>query len=251
MKRNSHMLVQVYLHLFEETEIVKELGREAQNNAERRGYIPLQCKLKEGDRVDVLLNIYGETLLQSETKSIVWQGSFNKCSFDFFVSKDIVVNELSCVALLTVNGVPVGEMQFVTEIVDIARQLNTEIIAHKYSKVFISYSHQDEAKVKFFHEGLELGSFPHFFDRNYLKAGDVFPQVIKDYIDSADLFVLCWSENASKSEYVQKERLQAMRRAFPQIKPEKAAKLRIYPMSIEPHAELPSDMKEYYHFGVI
>lgn len=251
MKRNSHMLVQVYLHLLEETEIVKELGREAQNNAERRGYIPLQCKLKEGDRVDILLNIYGETLLQSETKSIVWQGSFNKCSFDFFVSKDIVVGELSVVALLTVNGVPVGEMQFVTEIVDIARQLNTEIIAHKYSKGFISYSHQDEAKVKFLHEGLELGSVPHFFDRNYLKTGDVFPQVIKDYIDSADLFVLCWSENASKSEYVQKERLQAMGRAFPQIKPEKAAKLRIYPMSIEPHAELPSDMKEYYHFGVI
>ncbi len=75
--------------------------------------------------------------------------------------------------------------------------------------------------------------------------------IIKDYIDSADMFVLCWSENASKSEYVQKERLHAMRRAFPQIKPEKAAKLRIYPMSIEPHAELPSDMKEYYHFGVI
>ena len=117
--------------------------------------------------------------------------------------------------------------------------------------MFISYSHQDESKVRFLHEGLELGAVPHFFDRKYLKAGDVFPQVIQDYINSADLFILCWSENASKSEYVQKERLQALERAFPQVKPEQEAKLRIYPMSIEPRAELPGDMKENYHFGEI
>lgn len=46
----------------------------------------------------------------------------------------------------------------------------------------------------------------------------------------------------------QKERLQALERAFPQVRPEKDAKLRIYPMSIEPRAELPGDMKNYYHF---
>ena len=251
VKRRSPMLVQVYFHLYEETEKVKALAQESDKNAERRDYIPLQCKLKKGDKVDVQLNIYGETLLMSDKKSVVWQGSFTKCSFDCFVPKDIDVDELSCVAILTVNGVPVGEMRFITRIVDAPRQLNPEIIAHKYNKVFISYSHQDESKVKFLHEGLELGAVPHFFDRKYLKAGDVFPQVIKDYINSADLFILCWSENASKSEYVQKERLQALERAFPQVKPEQEAKLRIYPMSIEPRAELPTDMKENYHFGEI
>ena len=39
--------------------------------------------------------------------------------------------------------------------------------------------------------------------------------------------------------------------AFPQVQPENAAKLRIYPMNIEPRAELPIDMKNYYHFGEI
>ena len=251
VKPKTHMLVQVYLHLFGETEKVKTLAQESDKNAERRDYIPLQCKLKKGDKVDVQLNIYGEMLLMSDKKSVVWQSSFTKCSFDYFVPKDIDVDELSCVAMLTVNGVPVGEMRFISRIVDTPRQLNPEIIAHKYHKVFISYSHQDESKVKFLHEGLELGAVPHFFDRKYLKAGDVFPQVIQDYINSADLFILCWSENASKSEYVQKERLQALERAFPQVKPEQEAKLRIYPMSIEPRAELPSDMKENYHFGEI
>lgn len=251
VKPKSRMLVQVYLHLYEETEKVKTLAQESDKNAERRDYIPLQCKLKKGDKVDVQLKIYGETLLMSDKKSVVWQGTFTKCSFDYFVPKDIDVDELSCVAMLTVNGVPVGEMRFIIRIVDSPRQLNPEVVAHKYNKVFISYSHQDESKVKFLHKGLELASVPHFFDRKYLKAGDVFPQVIKDYINSADLFILCWSENASKSEYVQKERMQALERAFPQVQPEKAAKLRIYPMSIEPRAELPVDMKDNYHFGEI
>ena len=251
VKRKSHLQVQVYLHLYEESEKVKSLAKESDKNAERRDYMPLSLKLKKGDKVDVEFNVYGETRLASERKSIIWQGALTKCSFDYFVPKDIDVEELSCVALLSVNGVPICEMRFITRVIETPRQLNPEIIAHKYSKVFISYSHQDESKVKFLHEGLELGSVPHFFDRKYLKAGDVFPQVIQDYINSADLFILCWSENASKSEYVQKERLQALERAFPQVKPENAAKLRIYPMNIEPRAELPSDMKNYYHFGEI
>lgn len=248
IKRKSHMQVQVYLHLFEETEKVKLLAQESQKNAERRDYIPLQCKLKRGDKVDVLLSIYGETLLKSEKKSVVWQGHFTKCSFDYFVPKDIDVDELSCVALLTVNEIPAGEMRFTTKIVEQPRRLNPEIIAHKYNKVFISYSHKDEPKVKFLHEGLAMGGVPHFFDRSYLKPGDIFPKVIQDYINSADLFVLCWSENAAQSEYVKKERIQALERAYPKVQD---GKLLIYPMSIEPRAELPSDMKDNYHFGEI
>lgn len=224
------------------------MATESDARAIRRDYVPLQCKLKKGDKVDVLFSIYSEERIMSDKKSVVWQGSFTKCSFDYLVSKDIDADELSCVAVLSVNGVPVGEMRFITEIVESPRKLNPKIIAHKYNKVFISYAHKDEAKVKFLHEGLELSAVPHFFDRKYLKAGDVFPQVIQEYINSADLFILCWSENASKSEYVQKERLQALKRAFPQVKPEQEAKLRIYSMSIEPRADLPSDMKGNYHF---
>ena len=251
VKPKSHLMVQVYLHLLEESALVERLAVEADETAKRRDYIPLQCKLKKGDKVDMQLNIFGETLLMSDKKSVVWQGSFTKCSFDYFVPKDNDVDELSCVVLLTINGIPVGEMRFITRVVESPRQLNPEIIAHKYNKVFISYSHQDEAKVKFLHEGLELGGVPHFFDRHYLKTGDVFPQIIQDYINSADLFILCWSENASKSDYVQKERTMALSRAFPQVRPQQVAKLSIYPMSIEPRAELPADMKGNYNFGMM
>ena len=142
------------------------MALESDKDAERRDYIPLQCKLKNDDRIHVLLNIYGETLQMSDQKSIIWQGSFTKCSFDYFVPKDIDVDKLSCVALLSVNGVPLGEMRLISKIVDTLKRLNPEIIAHKYTKVFISYSHQDESKVKSLHKGLELRLVPHFSTGN-------------------------------------------------------------------------------------
>lgn len=249
IKLRSHLIVQVYLHLQEETETVSSLAVETDGNATRRDYRSLPCKLKHGDQVEVQLNIFGETLLMTEKQSLVWQGSFTKCSFDYFVPRDLDVEELSCMALLSVNGIPAGKISFITKIVEAPRQLNPEVIVHSFNKVFISYAHKDEERVRSFHEGLKLAGVEHFFDRAYLKTGDVFPQVIQDYINSADLFVLFWSENAAQSEYVAKERQQALERAFPQVKPQQAAKLSIYPMSIEPRAELPCDMKDNYHFG--
>ena len=64
-------------------------------------------------------------------------------------------------------------------------------------------------------------------------------------------YVLILISKVSTYSVQDKERLQALERAYPQVQPEQAAKLRIYPMDIEPHAELPSDMKNYYHFGTL
>ena len=250
VKCQSHMVVQVYIHNWKETELVQALAQEVQKNVTRKNYIPLQYKLQIGEKVDVSFSIYGKSLLKSEKKSIVWSGSFMKCNFHYLVPKNIDMDELYCVALLSVNGMPIGEMSFITNIVKSPKVVNPEIISRKFNKVFISYAHQDESKVKFLAEGFKIQNIDYFFDRHYLKPGDWFPQKIQEYIDTADLFVLCWSENASKSEYVEKERLQALKRAFPKIKPIQDAKLSIYPMSIEPHAELPDDMKNNYHFGV-
>ena len=252
IKPKSHMLVQVYLHLLEETEKVVSLAQESQKAAQRRDYIPLQCKLKKGDKVDVLLNIYGESLLMSDKKSMVWQGSFTKCSFDYRVPEDMDADELSCKAILAVGGVPVGEMNFITEIVvDAPRDLNTEIKAHNYSKVFISYAHKDVRKVKYLAQGFELMKIDYFFDRKYLKAGDIYPQVIKDYINSADLFILCWSKNAAQSDYVKKEYTQALGRVIQQENSQEDTNLSISTISIEPRAEFPAEMKDNYHFGEV
>lgn len=249
VKRKSHLQVQVYLHLYEEAELVKSLAKEADKNAERRDYIPLSLKLKKGDRVDVEFNLYGETKLMSERKSLIWQGSFTKCSFDYFVPENINVDELSCRANLFVNGALIGEMRFLTQIVDAPRNLNPEIFSHYYKKIFISYAHKDFSKVKFMAQAYKAQGVDYFLDRDYLKAGDIYPQKIQDYINSADLFVLCWSKNAAESDYVAKEKAQAL--SIAKNTNQQDGTLTIHPISIVPRAELPDDMKDNYNFDTI
>lgn len=58
------------------------------------------------------------------------------------------------------------------------------------------------------------------------------------------------SKKAAVSDYVAKEKGRALLRAYPQLS-QREATLKICPISIEPRAELPSDMKNYYHFGEI
>ena len=249
VKRKSHLQVQVYLHLYEESEKVKSFAKESDKNAERRDYIPLSLKLKKGDKVDVEFNVYGETRLSSERKSIIWQGSFTKCSFDYFVPKGIDVDELCCEANIFVNGAVIGETKFITRIVEIPQNHNPEILSKSFKKIFISYAHKDFDKVKFMAKAYNAQGVDYFFDRDYLKAGDIYPKKIKDYIDTSDLFILCWSENAAKSEYVEKEKSQAL--SLSKNIDENKGTLTIHPLSIEPRAELPSDMKDDYNFEVI
>lgn len=248
VKPTSRMLTQVYLHLEEEAEKVKALATEADKNAERRDYIPLQTKLKKGDKVDVVLNINGNTLLYNSRKSIIWQGSFCKCAFDYLVPSDLDVDELSCSVNLYVNGAIIGDMLFYTQIVNSPAQLNANVIAKPVKKLFISYSHNDlksAEKIAKLYEGMDVDVF---FDKHRLKSGYIYSEEIFNFINKADTFVLCWSENAAQSEYVQKERKAALELAYPKFRPREDAKISIKPYNIQPYATPPVDMIEHYHF---
>lgn len=247
VKKKGHLLTQVFLHMQEETGKVANLALEADKNAQRRGYEPLQCRLKKGDKVDVEFTIYNEYKLYSQRKSIIWQGHYTKCSFDYFVPSGIDLFELSGEVLLSVNGALVGELRFLTEIVEEPKVVYARMNVQTFKNIFISYSHEDSQKVKGLALAYKAQGVDYFFDRDKLKAGDVYEEIIFDYIDKADLFILCWSANAAKSDYVEKERHHAMRRAYPQTSLENA-KLKICPLSIEPRAALPSDMKDIYNF---
>lgn len=248
VKPKSHLMVQVYLHLLEESTEVEHLAVESDKNAERRDYKPLQTKLKAGDVVDVELNIYGESLLSNTSKTICWQGKFTKCSFDYYpVPANLEVEELSCEVNLYVNGALVGDMRFLSNIVEQPRKLNSEITSRTFQRIFISYAHQDAERVRDFALAYKAQGVDYFYDRDKLAAGDVYEEKILEYIDSADLFILCWSANAARSEYVRKERKRAMQHAYPQLG-HRDATLKIYPISIEPRTELPKDMAGIYNF---
>ena len=208
VKTKSHMLVQVFLHLVEEEHKVERLAMKSDPKAERRDYIPLQTRLRRGDAVDIELNVFGETLLLNKKRTVRWQGSFTKCSFDYLVPSTLGIDELSCEINLYVNGALIGDMRFITTIMERPRKLNAEIKSRKFERIFISYAHQDAPRVKDFALAYKAQGVDYFYDRHKLGAGDVFEEKIMQYIDSADLFILCWSENAAKSDYVSEDMIE-------------------------------------------
>lgn len=247
VKKKSHMLIQCFLHCFREFEIVNQRANKVDPKAEQRDYSPLLCSLKNGDRVGLDLSVYGEKLMYNNKKTVTWTGVLTNCTFDCFIPEFLDVEDLYCQIKLNLNGVMIGEMNFVTRIVDVPRMLNTKINSKVFKKIFISYAHQDIAIVKNLAFAYKAQGVDYFFDHDKLNAGDVFEDVIFKYIDSADLFILCWSENASHSDYVSKERKYALQKAYPQRSMEDAS-IQIFPISIPPETELPEDMKEVYHF---
>lgn len=250
-KRGDFMMVQVFLYKDDEERAVASKAAEVDPDARRKNYTPLSVKLKDGDKVKAKLTMSGKGIEVDEPiQEMIWQGHYTDCQFGVFVTEDYKPNSMMGTVMLTVNDVPCGRMMFKTKIVSQPQKLYAKIESKAFQKIFISYSHKDESTVKYFAKAFQAQGVDYFFDRHYLKAGDVYPLKIKEYINSADLFILCWSKNAAESDYVQLERQQALALAFPQKDMEQAT-LSIHPISIEPHADYPSDMKEVYNFEEI
>lgn len=251
VSKNDFMIVQVFLYPWIEENLVLAKAKDVDPDAVRKNFTPLDVPLKNGDKVTAHLQMSGKGLELDETDiEMIWQDHYTDCQFSVYVPEDYKPQSVVGTVTLSVNGAPAGRMTFKSKIVDVPRLLYAEIVSHKFNKIFISYSHLDEDKVKFIHQAYEALKVDHFFDRAYLKPGDVYPEKIKKYIASADLFILCWSENAKNSDYVQLEIEDAMKRAYPGIDMDKAT-LAIHPLDIDPHAELPKEMNKVYNFGRI
>lgn len=250
ISKKESMMVQVYLYSDEECKKVKTDAKKADEYSSERGNSVLDLRAKKGDQIIIELNLPG-IKLERNKKQFVWQNKFNKCSFFVEIPKDYRKNRILGEIFVSINGAITAEVDFYTQIVESYTNKGNAPISHRQiKKTFISYSHADEDSVKFIAKAYELQGIDHFFDRTYLKSGDIFPEKISDYIKNADLFVLCWSANAECSEYVKKELGQALSLAKNHDL-DRNSNLIIRPISIKPYADYPSSMKNEYHFEVI
>ena len=249
IRKGTGMMVQVYLYKDEERDSVCFDAAKSDKRTVERSYLPLNFKLELGSVVDVSIRMQGVEVITPH-KAIIWQGFYTKANFYIEIPEDYNKDQIWGEVFLSVDGALLGELDFLTELTtdDPDEEKTAHIIPRQYKKIFISYAHQDESKVQYIARAYDAQGVDYFFDRDYLKPGDIFPLKIKEYIDTADLFILCWSANAAQSEYVELERKRALKRAYPNIQHFEEAPLSIYPMSIEPRAELPDDMRDTFNF---
>src|ERR1039458_6245286 len=109
-------------------------------------------------------------------------------------------------------------------------------------RAFLSHSSMDKTIVIGVHKGLETEST--WLDRAEIEWGDLFLEKITEGITSATDFVLFWSKNASKSEWVRLE----VNMAFIQALRRKAIRLRVVVLDDTP---LPLYLEPYQVFSVV
>ena len=248
VKRGESMMIQIYIYKNDEHRRITREANRCDEGSLERSRISLNFDVKEGDEVIVSLKVMNLTKL-AQTKSFIWRNGISKICFVVNVPNNFKKEKVFFEALISVNKAILGELSFSVSIVEqFSRDITMAIVESKaFHKIFISYSHKDEQRVKYIAEAYRAQGVDYFFDRHYLKGGDVYPVKIREYINSADLFILCWSKNAAESDYVTLERRQALALAYPQVDMEKAS-ITIHPISIEPRAGYPTDMKQWYNF---
>ena len=248
---SDDMMIQVYIYEEQEHNNAVISARNADEEATERDCIPLNLNLKSGDKVKIQLNILHCPEL-TQSKTINWQGRTAKSYFHVTLPANFNKKKCFVEIFISVNDVPLGELSFTTKVVDacLSEKVVTDVFPKQYKKVFMSYAHQDIEKVRPYAHAYKVESRDYFFDRHSLEIGDVYEEKILDYINTSDLFLLFWSEHAAVSNYVKKEFLAALKRAYPKV-PFEDAQLRICPMSIEPYAELPEELRYIYNFEKI
>ena len=242
--KGDDMMVQVFIYKDEETDQIVIEAKSADENATKRCYAPLNFKLRKGDKVTICLDIRSLSLSDNQ-KELTWQGKYTKCAFFVCVPMDYNKQKILGEVTLSVKGLMLGQLQFMTKVTNIVTDKGSAEISTKlYKRVFISYSHKDATIANAIAEGYKaLGTIDYFFDRHSLSSGELFEKKIFQYIDSCDLFILCWSKNAEASEWVNKERVRAFYAAL-----DEPPRLRLYPINIIPYASPPVDMINAFHF---
>lgn len=237
--------VQVYIYKDEETDQVIIDSIISNKYAEQRSYTPLNFKIKTGDRISVMLDMHGLSIEGATTKSIIWQNKFTKCSFFSHIPIYYPSNYAKGDVYISANGLELGQMSFVSETKKMPiENITCNVRSKIYKNVFISYSHKDYNIVMKIAEAYkELGVVDNIFDRHSLSSDANIEKKIYELIDSCDLFLLFWSENAARSEWVKKERIRAFYAAL-DVPP----RLRLIPVNISPYSPPPSSMNGVFHF---
>ena len=249
-ERGEVMTVQVLFYEDFQYNEVRQRAKMVDPHAEEKNNQVIGVPLRRGDVLTVQLSFFcPETegkliIIEENSKQVTWNSNVEDATFSVFVDSRYLRKLLNGKVVVMLKDIPILEMAFNVRIVDGQKKSSAlaSIRSQRLDKVFISYSHADVDRVQYISETCRATKCDYFFDRHDLAPGDRYPEKIFHYIDNANLFILCWSENAAVSEWVEKERKRALENL-------NNNNLRIYPISIPPRAELPDDMKDTLCFG--
>lgn len=240
-RQGTRVMVQVYLHRIEQAERAQFLAMMMDDSARLRGVETLHIPIPRRTWVHVDLDGRG-LKVPEKTHQLYWHGEPTVASFEVEVPVGFDAGACHPVVRLLVDGEPVGRILFQMRIEAPTRDVGPlpapelgGARARSYQNAFLSYASKDRAEVLKRAQAFQAAKLTFFQDILSLEPGQRYADEILRRIDGTDLFVVFWSRNAMRSEWVQKEidRALACQRASPDGLPD------IVPIMLEPLATAP------------
>ncbi|WP_395645940.1 toll/interleukin-1 receptor domain-containing protein [Terricaulis sp.] len=205
LRRATPELVRITIHQPKDLQAVIRAARQADPRTDSAPQSMGMGDIEIGSTIGVALEVKGaacDGALQQRT----WRGE--PIDFSYVVEADEDARQVVILARVFVNDAQIGVLAFTRGVSGPAKKPHGDgerVRLHRFKRVFISYSSADRETVSTIATAYEMAGVPHFFDRTSLKSGEEWSPRLKKEIEKADLFHLCWSKAAAKSEWVEKE----------------------------------------------
>lgn len=136
----------------------------------------------------------------------VWNGKFLKFDFAVYLPEDYGKKQIMFTAKIYFNDIPATRLKFIARCKSF-REQKLEVIREDVLSAFVSYASADRSKVAGIIQGMKKvrPDIDLFFDVENLRSGDDWENALMTEISRRDLLYLCWSRNAKKSEWVDRE----------------------------------------------
>ena len=211
--RGAKFMVQAHLHVSKDfVKVAREADR-IDATANRLGYKQLPLPVPRGANVELFLEFDEDLIIGQPFRQLKWQGAPAKEVFEVEVPANLVSESIKGHLTVAVDTVPVGDIEFklhVTTSANVNTDEAAETRALRYENAFISYSRKDFRDVSIVAQALATTQNL-LVDVTELEPGDDWAKELPAFIGRADVFYLIWSENASNSEWVDKEARHAKR----------------------------------------
>lgn len=241
VRQGAKVMVQVFLHRIEQAERAQFLAQTMDDTAKLRGVQTLQVPIQRRTTVQIDLDGRGLSVIEP-VQRLLWNGEPTVASFEVEVPLGFKTDTCHPVARMTIDGEPVGRILFQIRIEPATRdatplpgpELGGTGATH-YRYAFLSYASKDRSEVLKRAQAFQAAKLTFFQDVLSLEPGQRYSDEILHRIGTSDLFVLFWSRNAMRSEWVQKEidHALACQRDNPKGLPD------IVPIMLEPIAKAP------------
>jgi hypothetical protein len=211
LRRGEPELVRIVIHQPKDLQAVIKAARKIDPRTDAAPSGMKVGNVALGSSVGVSLEVRGATC-NGEIQRRTWQGE--PLDFNFSAEAEADVKQTVFLARVFIDDAQIGVLAFTRPVGGPKKNpaSNDKVRLKRHKRVFLSYSSKDRETVSAIATAYEAAGVQHFFDRTSLKSGEEWSPRLRQEIDRADLFHLCWSKSAADSEWVAKEAEHALTR---------------------------------------